>query len=306
MKTLHGNGPVSRDWFGLDLFEPGPRFTRQGSRLFLLDEVGSTNDFLLGRGEPARGRECTLDPWGWSAREHELIQPLDHVESGLVCVARTQTSGKGRQGRRWVDCGGLHFSVVVPSHRAAFDKGFSVWLGLMTVLCLREDFGVDARLKWPNDIVSGGRKLGGILLENRVTADHTDIIAGLGLNLDTRADAFPAPLQGRATSMRMETGRRYRPGDVAGKILRRVEQEVDRFDTAGWQPWQHALVCLDCLLGRTIKLVVGDRQLTGRARGIDAAGGLLLETPDGQVSCLSAGEVHLLHQTSSDQEESTS
>jgi BirA family biotin operon repressor/biotin-[acetyl-CoA-carboxylase] ligase len=297
VKSLSGRGPLSRDWFGLDGFKPGPRFTREGSRLYLLDEVGSTNDFLLGRGEPAQGRVCQLDEWGWSANDHQILRPPKDIEPGLVVVARSQTAGKGRQGRAWLDCGGLHLSVVVPAHRASFEKGFSVWVGLMVVLCLREEFNVDARLKWPNDIVCGGRKLGGILLENRRIGHETAIIAGLGLNLDTRANQLPASLQGNATSIWLETGRKVRPADVAGLVLSRAENEIDRFEEAGWVPWRHALSCLNCLLGREVRLAMGDRQIVGRARGLDDAGGLLLETPDGQVRAVSAGEVHLLSET---------
>lgn len=302
MKSLGSQGPVSRDWFGLDVFRPGPRFTRTGSKLYLLDEVGSTNDFLLGRGGPARGRICTLDTWGWAAQEYRSLDPLHEVEQGLVVVARRQTSGKGRQGRSWLDCGGLQLSVVIPTHRASFDRGFSVWLGLMTVLCLREDFQVDARLKWPNDIVCEGRKLGGILLENLHSGHGTAIIAGLGLNLTTKADEFPASLQGTATSIRLETGRKVRPGEVAGMILWRVENQIDRFDQTGWEPWRHAVDCLDCLLGREVRLLRGSRQFVGRARGIDGSGNLLLEDHEGILQAFSAGEVHLLPEDETAQE----
>jgi biotin-(acetyl-CoA carboxylase) ligase len=76
-----------------------------------------------------------------------------------------------------------------------------------------------------------------------------------------------------------------------------VENEVDRFDTAGWKPYSHALACLDCLLGREIRLQVGSKEMTGRSRGIDPHGALLLETTGGEVQSLAAGEVHVLHRT---------
>ena len=67
MRHPAAGGPVHRDWFGLADFRPGARFVRDGAALYLLDEVGSTNDFLLGRGRPAPGRLCTWDGWGWNA-----------------------------------------------------------------------------------------------------------------------------------------------------------------------------------------------------------------------------------------------
>ena len=295
MMDLGRMGPVGRDWFGLDHFVPGPRFLRDGSVLYLLDEVGSTNDFLLGRGEAASGRRCRWDGWGWKAEEITRLDPVADPAPGTVVVSRRQTAGRGRQGRAWADCGGLNLTVVVPPHRASFDRGFSVWLGLLTVLVLREDFNVDARLKWPNDIMVGGRKLGGILVESTGTSScsRTAVAAGLGLNLSAGVADFPGPLQGKATSVFAENGRRIRPAEVSGCLIARVERELDRFDMLGWEPWRPVLSCLDCLLGREIVLRSGGVEFQGQAAGIDENGGLLLENSSGERSVFSVGEVHI-------------
>ncbi len=176
------NESISRDWFGLDSFQSGPRFIRDGGQLFLLEEVGSTNDFLLGRGGSAQGRICVAEKWGWQACATANHEPVTDPRSGIVVVSHRQLHGRGRQGRQWHDCGGLHMSVVIPPHRASFDRGFSVWLGLVVVLCLRDEFNIDARLKWPNDIVIGKRKLGGLLLESTGINGRTVILDhGAGL-----------------------------------------------------------------------------------------------------------------------------
>jgi biotin-[acetyl-CoA-carboxylase] ligase BirA-like protein len=284
---------VARDWFGLGAFQVGPRFLRDSGVLYLLDEVGSTSEFLRGGGSPAKGRFCTWDGWGWKARKQAILQPVGDPAPGTVVVARRQTAGRGRQGKSWLDCGGLNLSVVVPPHRASFDLGFSVWLGLQAVLVLREDFQVDARLKWPNDIMVGPRKLGGILLENIHTGAQPTVVAGLGMNLSTTRSAFPAPLQGIATSTLIETGLELRPGEVGGRIISRVEQELDIYQEEGWIPYRPALSYLDCLLGQEIQLVSGDREFRGRAVGIDDHGALQLEERRGRVISFSAGDVHL-------------
>lgn len=288
-----GKRAVARDWFGLDQFRPGPRFIRDGAVLHLLDEVGSTNAFLRGRGEPVRGRLCTWDGWGWQAQAETELSPVTEPRPGTVVVARHQTAGRGRQGRFWLDCGGLHLSVVVPGHRAAFERGFSVWLGLQTVLVLREEVHVDARLKWPNDIVVGDRKLGGILLETTGRGEAARVVAGLGLNLDTRRDEFPAALQGMATSVFLERGSAPRPGDLAGRILTRVEAALDDFGRHGWTPFRPALACLDALLGQTVELNTARGPVRGRAVGLDDEGRLLLEQGDGKIRPYRGGEVHL-------------
>lgn len=287
---------VHRDWFGLDVFESGVRFRREGARLFLLEEVPSTNDFLLGRGAAARGRYCLWRDWGWQASDLMPINPVGRIERGTVVVARRQTAGKGRQGRSWADCGGLNLSVAIPEHPAAHQKGFSVWLGLMVVLALREEFSLDARLKWPNDIRVGPRKLGGILLENTGQGSG-GLIAGLGMNVSARREDFPPQLAGVATSLLIETGTTLRLGALAGSLVRRVEDEFNRFAREGWLPWQASLSALDCLLGREISIRSGARELRGRSLGIGPEGALILDEGSGRVRTLHAGEVHLLGET---------
>lgn len=293
MKRLFRKGSVARDWFGLDVFQVGPRFLRDSGILYLLDEVGSTSEFLRGGGPAAHGRLCRWDGWGWKAQRRARLEPVTNPAPGTVVVARRQTAGKGRQGRSWVDCGGLHLSVVVPPHRASFGQGFSVWLGLLSVLVLREEFLVDARLKWPNDIMVGRRKLGGILLESTRSGAEKMVVAGLGINLSTSRSGFPSGLQGTATSTLIETGTLLRPAEVGGRIIARVENELDSFQEKGWAPYRSALSHLDCLLGQEVHLVSGGRNYRGRAAGIDEHGVLLLEDADGRIASFSAGDVHL-------------
>ena len=286
------NNNARRDWFGLEVFESGVRFRRRGARLFLLEEVPSTNEFLLGRGSSAMGRICQWEDWGWRASDLQELSPVEHLKRGTVVVARKQTAGRGRQGRSWVDCGGLHLSVVIPDHPASHQKGFSVWLGLMIVMAMREEFNLDARLKWPNDIMVGGAKLGGLLLENIGLGGN--LIAGMGMNVLTRKEEFPALLRTTATSVFMETGRRHKSGAIAGSIVRRVEDEFDRFASEGWSPWHSSLSALDCLLGRQIKIRSGRQLFQGRSLGIGPEGTLMVEDSNGKTCIFYAGDVHLL------------
>lgn len=293
MYDPQGKPTIGRDWFGLKVFESGVRFRRTGARLYLLEEVPSTNDFLLGRGPAALGRICHWKEWGWQADKKEELAPIDRLERGNVVVARRQSAGKGRQGRSWSDCGGLNLSVVIPDHPAARQKGFSVWLGLMVVLAMREDFNLDARLKWPNDIMVGERKLGGILLETQ-QRNGGGMIAGLGMNISTGLTDFPGQLQGTATSLVHETGHKFKPGAIAGCIVRRVEDEFDRFARDGWLPWQPSLSALDCLLGRQIRILSGKNIFEGRSLGIGLEGTLLVQEKSQQTKVFYAGDVHLL------------
>ena len=301
MKLRSGSGPVDRDWFGLEAFLPGPRFTRDGGQLYLLDEVGSTNDFLRGRGPDAVGRRCRWDGWGGVAQTRSRQAPVLELKPGTVVVARRQTAGRGRQGRQWVDCGGLHLSVSVPRHRAAFNRGFSVWLGLIVALVLREGERVDARLKWPNDIVVGRRKLGGLLLERAGTGEMAQVVAGLGLNLSAGPHDLPWALRETATSLAAEGGRVPRLGELCARLLLRVEAELDRFCDEGWAEYRPAVELLDSLLVQRVCLVTRQGEIRGHAIGMDEQGVLLvepvLECGAKRVAAVRVGDVHLLPAT---------
>jgi BirA family biotin operon repressor/biotin-[acetyl-CoA-carboxylase] ligase len=281
-----------RDWFGLDGFRPGRRIARGGGSCYLLESVGSTNDFLQGRGGAATGRLCTWDGWGWRAEELCELAPPTKAPVGTLVAARRQTAGRGRRGRTWHDCGGLHVSMIVPQRRLDFEGGLSVWLGLMVVLALREDLGVPALLKWPNDVIVNGRKLGGLIVE-RSGGDDPRTVAGLGLNLSAGPGEFPAALQGSATSLRLETGRTERPGDLLGRILQRIDTQLDRFNEAGWEPFREQIAACDHLAGRWITLAVASGRVTGKAVGIDERGALIVAV--GERECrYHAGDVHIV------------
>jgi BirA family biotin operon repressor/biotin-[acetyl-CoA-carboxylase] ligase len=282
-----------RDWFGLEIFRPGPRFVRAGASCYLLEDVPSTSDFLLGRGRAATGRLCRWDGWGWQARPLAPLSPVAAPVMGTLVVARRQTAGRGRQGRRWQDCGGLHMSCVVPRQRADFTQGFSVWLGLMVVLALREAFGLNARLKWPNDILVAGNKLGGLIVDNVHYGRSANVVAGLGINLTTRRAEFPPQLQGRATSVWLETGRSVRPGEVAGAVLARVGAELNRFGSEGWAAFASERERYDALRGCEVAFRDAESEVAGRADGIDERGALRVVTGDGSVVRIRAGDVHV-------------
>jgi len=161
-------------------------------------------------------------------------------------------------------------------------------------LLLRKEFSLDARLKWPNDIVVGGRKCGGILLQRSGPPENGTVVVGVGLNLGTEPGSFPGDLQGRATSYRIETGRAVSPGAVGGALLARIAGKTGRFVTEGWQADRDSLALMDSLLGQRVQLDLAGEVYRGRAAGIDDDGGLMLVTEDGHSRSFCVGDVHLV------------
>lgn len=243
------------------------------SRLDVIAETGSTNDDLL-----AAARAGAAE--------------------GAVLTAEHQTSGRGRQGRSWQTRPGAALTFSVLLRPAAVPQSARGWLPLLTgvavVRALRAAAGLDAAaLKWPNDVLVDGAKLAGILAEQAGDA----IVVGVGLNVGARRDELPPPRPGALppTSLALqgagitrdellvaaldELEHWYRhwtdpvPGDADGSGLR--AEYLERCAT----------------IGRTVRVELpGGTSTAGVASGIDRAGRLVVDTPDGPEA-VSAGDV---------------
>jgi BirA family biotin operon repressor/biotin-[acetyl-CoA-carboxylase] ligase len=186
---------------------------------------------------------------------------------GHIVVADQQTDGRGRLGRVWTSPpGGLYATFIVPN-----DRLLAVRAGLAAARAL-EALGVAMQLKWPNDLVVGERKLGGILIE----ADADVARVGVGINLTT------SPL-GDATNL-FDLGVRVDRDALVRAIHRQLlaqESEAHVLDNYRTH---------SATLGRRVRVDVGaGRTLDGRAVAIDALGRLLVETRDG-VDVVSSGD----------------
>lgn len=230
--------------------------------LHLLGEVASTND------EAKRGA-------------------AEGAAHGTAWVARSQTKGRGRQGRAWL-CepgDGLLFSVLL---RLAGPPANRPLVGLAAGLAVRDAVGLGAMVKWPNDVVVRGRKLAGVLLETAGDA----IVCGVGVNV--RARRFPPELADRATSIALELGASAPlPDDreLLGRILERLLATAERVAATGLGALHARLSAADALRGQLVRT---DGGLAGVADGIDERGRLLVRSEDGILHRLGHGEVHLV------------
>ena len=239
-----------------------------------LEAVGSTNDVMKERaraGAPA-----------WSA-----------------VVAARQSAGRGRQGRAWLSSeGNLFLSVLLrPALALALDR--AGMLPLAAGVAAAEaagEWGVDARLKWPNDLLVAGRKLGGVLAEATAGREGLEtVVVGIGMNMGLDPAAAPPALQGAITSVRAETGRDPGIAVAAAAVLDRLAVWYDALARDGppavlmaWRarsvPWW----------GRAVEARCGDAVLRGVARGLDGRGALILDLADGSQRAVLSGEVREL------------
>ncbi len=213
---------------------------------------------------------------------------------GTVVLAETQASGRGRRGSAWHSPpGGLWFSIVLKPHLPAERAGGLSIVGALSVARAVADVaGIDASIKWPNDVVVDGRKLAGIMLE---TAGNGVLIMGVGLNANVAPEDLPKLEWYEATSLLRETGRTF----VRGALLARIAREFERRYFLYRSPEHHELVEewreLSVIFGQQVRVTARGRTLEGTVHALDDDGGIIVRLPAGaQEKVLPVGDVTLM------------
>lgn len=224
--------------------------------------VGSTNTMLLERPNPAQG-------------------------VSEVFLAEYQTAGRGRRGRTWLapPGGAICLSLSWTFREVPEDLGaLGLVIGVCTIRALRQMDIEDARLKWPNDLLVGEKKLGGVLIELRAeSTGPACVVIGIGLNVALGAALLKkiADTGTEATDLASAGLRDIRRNAVAAALISCAVQGLSEFAREGLKPFIAEWRAADALRGRAVNVSGAEGVSRGLARGIDLHGALLLETPQG-------------------------
>jgi BirA family biotin operon repressor/biotin-[acetyl-CoA-carboxylase] ligase len=210
---------------------------------------------------------------------------------GTLVLAETQTGGRGRRGTRWQSPpGGLWLSIVLRPHLPA-DRagGLSVVAAIAVARAVRSDARLDARIKWPNDVYVGGRKLAGAMVES---VGAGTLVLGIGINVNVRATELPQTEWYETTSLLVELGREVDRPRFLGLVLEAFEAGYFRFRGPAHDVFTDEWRALSTVLGERVCIRVGDRVLNGTVFGLDEDGGIVLRLPDGrQEKVMPSGDV---------------
>ncbi|MBO2589090.1 bifunctional biotin--[acetyl-CoA-carboxylase] ligase/biotin operon repressor BirA [Shewanella algae] len=238
------------------------------NRCFYFDELGGTNTFLLNH--------------------------VDELSNGDLCIAEYQSAGRGRRGRQWVSPYGSHLYF---SMYWQFSQGLSQAMGLsLVVACslvsVLESFGIAGLgVKWPNDIYLDGRKLAGVLIEMSGTADsECDLVIGIGLNM-----AMPAELGEQLDQPWSDlSGLEFMPNktELAINLHKQLLKDLKLFETQGLAAFNTRWQSADIFAGQQVKLLLGEQQISGHYLGVDEQGGVILQTETGPQHFV-GGEISL-------------
>lgn len=241
---------------------------RLGRELLLLHKVDSTNEELKRRAR--------------SGAVH-----------GLVCVAEKQVAGKGRLGRVWSSPAGvgIWMSVLLRPDISPFEvSGITLAAGLAVCRAVQKLTGCNAKIKWPNDVVIGRKKVCGILTEMSAESDRVDFtVVGIGINVNT--DSFPEEIACKATSLKIETGKHLSRTALLCEVLLQLEIYTDEFllNTCGSITDEYKENCVT--IGRKVSAVRGGVQVMGEAVDVTLSGALVIREKNGKLTEINSGEV---------------
>lgn len=206
-----------------------------------------------------------------------------NAEEGTIVVAEVQESGRGRKGDPWVSPkGGIWLSVILkPSILPAHAPRLTLMAGVAVANTMRQ-FGVDASIKWPNDVVIGKKKICGILTEMDAEADHIGfVVIGIGINANLSVEELPEELRENSMSLSSIKGECINRGEFVQALLRSLETEYLHFKVNSFTKILDEWVSLSNTIGKDVDVITPHKIITGKATGINSDGALVVENDEG-------------------------
>jgi len=211
------------------------------------------------------------------------------LEPGAVVFANSQSAGQGRHGHSWhsESGAGLYVTLVLrPRLTPDTLPVVTLALGLAAQEAIAQVCGVAADLRWPNDLLVGARKCGGILTQ--LQGDR--VLAGIGINVNH--SGFPAELTMLATSLRLATDREHSRGELLCALVKGVDRIIGLLETNGIRPILELFTLQSSYaLGRRVRVDLPAGEVTGVTAGLTSDGYLLLDGDDGRRHTIVAGGV---------------
>lgn len=273
-----------REW-GLDVFTvPGKGYSLPAP-IQLLDEQKILSYLPAG--------QVAVLPVVDSTNQY-LLDRIGELKSGDACVAEYQHAGRGRRGRQWVSPFGanLYLSMFWRLEQGpAAAMGLSLVVGIVMAEVLHKLGAEKVRVKWPNDLYLNDKKLAGILVElTGKTGDAAQLVIGAGINLTMRESTTNVINQDWINLQ--EAGVIIDRNKLTAELLSELRRAVVKFENEGLSAFISRWREMDNYLDRPVKLIIGNQEIYGIARGIDQQGALLLEQA-GVIKPYIGGEISL-------------
>ncbi|HHE40843.1 MAG TPA: biotin--[acetyl-CoA-carboxylase] ligase [Candidatus Cloacimonetes bacterium] len=218
----------------------------------------------------------------------QFLENSIYQKNFVVCT-REQTAGQGRMERSWYSpVGGLYFTLAFPDQH--FPSSVTLFTGVVIHKVLSSTFpDLHFSIKWPNDILVSGKKVGGIL----TSSNKSGTIVGMGI--DCNVERIPERLKGIATSLLIETNKKVALKRLLKVILKTFEENLQFFNEFGFIHFVEYFEKFHSLANKKVVIHSGDTQLVGKVMGITDEGALNLENENGLHTILSADKIDILN-----------
>lgn len=216
---------------------------------------------------------------------NEEAKRRPHLPSGTLFISDTQTAGKGRLGRKWESPGkdGIWMSLLL---KADIPPDKIPQITLIAAISVCRALGNGSKIKWPNDIVIGTRKVCGILTE--MSGGTSYIILGTGINVNNAG--FAPELKEKATSLFIETGKKFERSEIIAAVMNEFEPLYKKFSENGFSAVIDEYKNLCITLDKDVRLIYRGAEIVGGAIDIAENGGLIVQTQNGIIT-VTSGEV---------------
>ncbi|MGL6297641.1 MAG: biotin--[acetyl-CoA-carboxylase] ligase [Methanobacteriaceae archaeon] len=239
-----------------------------GSEIYYYSEVDSTNNLA------------------------KRLAENDAVE-GTIVISDTQNRGKGRRGKKWESpTGGIWLSVIL---RPKISPTKAPLITLATGVAVAKtlgNIGVDAKIKWPNDVLVDNKKISGILTEANAKFNTLDyVVVGIGIDTNLNPETFPEELRANTTTLKRELDKEIDDLEIIPKLLKEIEDVYDLFKGEEYEEILGQWRKLTQTIGKNVQIrqPLG-KVLEGYAIGIDKEGVLIIELEDGSFKKIVSGE----------------
>ncbi len=213
------------------------------------------------------------------------------VGEGVVVIAESQTQGRGRLGRKWISPeGGIWLSIILkPRIQPLYAPRITLLAGVAVAKTIRS-IGLQARIKWPNDVLINEKKVCGILTEIEAEIDLIDhCVVGIGIDANVDTESFPEDVRESSTSLKKELGHEINRVEFVQRLLEEFESLYLKFQNEGFpsilEEWRN----MSATIGEWVKITTQTKTIYGEAIGVDNEGALILETGEGQLEKIVAG-----------------
>ena len=212
---------------------------------------------------------------------------------GTIVIAESQSRGKGRRGKKWVSpLGGAWLSIILRPNTLPINAPQLTFIaGVAAAKTIKEEYGLDAGIKWPNDVLIDDKKVCGALTEISTEINTIDyIVTGIGIDANIDVNLLPPELKETTTSLKSELNKEISRMILVQKFLGNFEVMYDEFNKGNFQEILRKWRQLSKTIGRQVEIRKGTEFVRGEAVGVNSKGALILELEDGTLKKIISGE----------------